>query len=88
MLSMAVRRLFSLFNLDIYLGYAAVLHALKLTEGGSTTETIAARGDAVMIEQVGLTFEVDGATVNGERTWRLVGNATFVVPRTVNALCC
>ena len=78
----------SLFLLDVDLGDATVLHAVKLTEGGGATETVAARGDAVVIEEVRLPLEVDGATVDGKRAWRLIGDAAFVVPRAVDALRC
>ena len=46
------QHLFGLFRLDVDLWYATVLHALKLAEGGSATETVATRGDAVVIEEV------------------------------------
>ena len=42
----------SLFRFDVDLGYAPVFHALELAEGGSATETVATRGDAVVIEEV------------------------------------
>ena len=41
-----------LFLLDVDLGYATVLHALELAEGGCAAESVAARRDAVMIEEV------------------------------------
>ena len=43
---------FSLFRFDVNLGYASVLHALELAEGSGATEAVAARGDAVVIEEV------------------------------------
>ena len=42
----------SLFRFDVDLGYATILHTLKLAEGGGATETVATRGDAVVIEEV------------------------------------
>ena len=41
-----------LFLLDVNLGYATVFHALELAEGGCAAESVAARGDTVMIEEV------------------------------------
>ena len=41
-----------LFLLNVDLRYASVFHALELAEGGGATEAVAARGDAVVIEQV------------------------------------
>ena len=58
-----------LFLFDVDLGYATVFHTLKLAEGGSATETIATRRDAIVIEKVRLTLEVDGTAVDGKRTW-------------------
>ena len=42
----------TLFLFDVDLGYASVFHALELAEGGGATETVAARGDAVVIEEI------------------------------------
>ncbi len=42
----------NLFRFDVDLGYASVFHTLKLAESGGATETISARGDAVVIEEV------------------------------------
>ena len=42
----------SLFRFDIDLGYASVFHTLKLAEGSGATETVATRGDAVVIKEV------------------------------------
>ena len=42
----------SLFRFDANLGYAPVFHTLELTEGGAATETVAARGNAVVIEEI------------------------------------
>ena len=64
---------------DINLRNASVLHTLKLAEGGSATETVAARGDAVVIEEVRLSLEVDGATVNSKRAGDLIGNSSSLV---------
>jgi len=63
---------------DINLRNASV-HTLKLAEGGSATETVAARGDAVVIEEVRLSLEVDGATVNSKRAGDLIGNSSSLV---------
>ena len=52
----------------------------------SATEDVAARGGAVVIEKIRLTFEIDGAAMNRKRTGRLVGDAPLVVPRAVNSL--
>ena len=76
-----------LFCLDVYFRNTTVLLSLKLADGGGATETIASRADAIVIEEIGFALEVDGASVDGEGTWRLVGDATFVVPRSVNTLC-
>ena len=77
----------SLFCFDADFGNAPVFHALKLTEGGGATETVATRGDAVVIEEIRLALEVDGAAVDGKRARRLVGDTTFIMPRAVDALC-
>ena len=57
----------SLFCFDADFGNAPVFHALKLTEGGGATETVATRGDAVVIEEIRLALEVDGSAVDGKR---------------------
>ena len=41
-----------LFLFNINLGDTAVFHTLKLAEGGGATEAVAARGDAVVIEEI------------------------------------
>ena len=73
-------------SLDVDLGDATVLLALEFSEGGAAAEAVAARGDAVVIEKIRLALEVDGATMNGERAWRLVSDTAFIVPGTVDAL--
>ena len=45
-------QLTGLFHLNINLRNAAVLHALELAEGGGTAESVAAGGDAVVVEEV------------------------------------
>ena len=52
--------------MDVDLGYATILHTLKLAEGSGAAETVAARGDAIVIEEVGLSLEVDGSAVDGK----------------------
>ena len=73
-------------RIQIYLRNTSILLPLELADSSGATEAITARGDAIMIEEIRLTLEVDRAAVNGKRTRRLVGNAPFVVPGTMNAL--
>ena len=47
-----VSPILTLFLFDVDLGYATVFHSLKLAEGCGATEAVAARGDAVVIEEV------------------------------------
>ena len=49
---MLVDIFWDLFHLDVDLRDATVFQTLKLTEGGGATEAVAARGDAVMIEEI------------------------------------
>ena len=61
----------SLFRFDANLGYAPVFHTLELTEGGGATETVAARGNAVVIE-VGIANLTDPNPLQASRslgTW-------------------
>ena len=64
---------------DVDFGDAAVGLALKLADGGGAAEAVAARGDAVVIEEVRLSLEVDGATVNSKRAGDLIGNSSSLV---------
>ena len=74
------------FHIQIYLWNAPILLSLKLADGGGATEAIATRGDAVVIEEIRLTLEVDRAAVDGKRARRLVGDTPFVVPGAMNTL--
>ena len=45
---------------------ATVCLSLELEDGGGAAEAIAARGQTIVVEEVGLAFEFDGAAMNGE----------------------